>query len=299
MNPAFSLSMSSNGSSYTVGTFSNPASTNYLWLLDGAPAGTGTTSGSSAQIIPLPTTTTTTAGNHTICLRLWRGNTTLGITCERTVCKMFTILPTNCLTATAKFAATINTAGPTYNVVFNGTLSSNASNYAWAGYGAGVGTTGTPLWTATTASPTYNYAAAGIYWACLTVNAGTACEVKTCMPMSIGSMTCNNVTPPANRTSNPTNVLVSDEVMVETAGMEPLSYPNPTNGQLTVQLNRFANQTTVITLTDLSGRTLATQKTEAGQPRTNFDLADLPTGMYIIAIQAHDGTRSLQKIVKE
>jgi hypothetical protein len=312
INPAFSLMMASNGTTYTVATFSNTVGTTYLWTLDGAAAGTSTLA--TTGVIPQPTVTTTAAGTHTICLTLQRGNVTSGITCERTICKPFALMPTTCMTASARFAATINTTGAPYNAVFNGTLSSSATTYNWTGYAAGAGTSGAALWTATTASPTYNYAAAGTYWACLTINSATACAVKTCMPMAIGSLTCNSVASRsannddvASRSANNndfdpaainnTQTIISDEVFVSDIALDATAYPNPTNGIVTVQLNRFSQQQNQITITDMQGKTVATQTAEIGQGRAQFDLSAFAAGMYLVTLQAADGTRSVQKIV--
>ena len=60
-------------------------------------------------------------------------------------------------------------------------------------------------------------------------------------------------------------------------------YPNPTNGKLTVENPNFSdNQHSVIELSDLTGKRIATYKTVG--IKTEIDISHLPIGMYMLKI---------------
>jgi hypothetical protein len=265
-NPAYSLSMGSSGSTYSIGTFTNPAATGYTWDIDGMVVGSGTTPAS--QILPLPTTTISTAGAHTLCLTTRR--TTNGQTSDRKICKKFTLLPSTCLTATARFAATVTTTGSNHSVAFNGTLSASATTYAWKGYAAGANTSTAPIWTSALASPTIAYAAPGVYWICLTINAGTPCETTTCMRITLATAACANAKPATTQTylsDNATTDLHNDVII----------YPNPTTNGITIATD---NYNVPMRLYDLRGVLL--QHTDLTP--THIDLSDYAAGMYLLYV---------------
>ena len=63
-----------------------------------------------------------------------------------------------------------------------------------------------------------------------------------------------------------------------------LVYPNPTKGNLTLELPRALTQSGDLIVTDLSGRTLMQQKLPAGQSTCSLNMSQLPAGRYIIRI---------------
>ncbi|MSQ79847.1 MAG: T9SS type A sorting domain-containing protein [Flavobacteriaceae bacterium] len=67
--------------------------------------------------------------------------------------------------------------------------------------------------------------------------------------------------------------------------MERLNiYPNPTNGQVMVDLN--TSETTLITLSDMSGKRIYTEALKATNGIHSIDLSNYPQGLYIIQVQS-------------
>lgn len=74
--------------------------------------------------------------------------------------------------------------------------------------------------------------------------------------------------------------------------------PNPTLGRITASLHLPEASPTTITLLDASGlkiRLLEQQSLEAGESNFNWDLGDLPAGMYQIQTVTNR-TRTVEKI---
>ena len=69
-------------------------------------------------------------------------------------------------------------------------------------------------------------------------------------------------------------------------------YPNPTNGQITIE----ADKINMVTVVSIEGKRLFNQKV-GGTDRHTISLEDLPNGMYILYINTHDGT-FCRKVVK-
>jgi hypothetical protein len=74
-------------------------------------------------------------------------------------------------------------------------------------------------------------------------------------------------------------------------------YPNPTQGQLTVEIVDFnADLPFEFTLTDLSGKIIDRKKATSGYQ--NFNLSGQPDGIYLLRISI-DGESTTWKIIKE
>jgi hypothetical protein len=71
-------------------------------------------------------------------------------------------------------------------------------------------------------------------------------------------------------------------------------YPNPSNGQLNVELNNSADKT--VQIVDVTGRiVLAGQSTEA---TLKFNLSTLANGVYYVKVKSQDDIQVI-KIIKE
>ena len=77
-------------------------------------------------------------------------------------------------------------------------------------------------------------------------------------------------------------------------------YPNPTNGNVTVDFNQLTGQTISIVLMDLNGRTLLNDQliNVSGEHKMNLDLSDFEDGMYILVLQS-DTDRITKRLIKE
>ncbi|KAB7733309.1 T9SS type A sorting domain-containing protein [Rudanella paleaurantiibacter] len=75
-------------------------------------------------------------------------------------------------------------------------------------------------------------------------------------------------------------------------------FPNPVVGWLTVEADPSVAPFTALQLTDMNGRTVR-QRTLAGRSRREqWDLSDLPVGVYLLTLETTDGHRLTWKVLK-
>ena len=77
------------------------------------------------------------------------------------------------------------------------------------------------------------------------------------------------------------------------------AYPNPTDGNVTVQLNIFSDESNVV-VTNMLGQIVQQQTYNTGETNgeINLDIADLPQGIYMVFVIDAEGKRCC-KIIKE
>ena len=76
-------------------------------------------------------------------------------------------------------------------------------------------------------------------------------------------------------------------------------YPNPTNGNLNLEIQTKADQTVAYELIDLVGRAIRTNQTISnGNYSTTLDLSDLESGVYLLKVNIN-GESTIRKIVLE
>lgn len=91
----------------------------------------------------------------------------------------------------------------------------------------------------------------------------------------------------------------SDSVVVtETIGERAISvYPNPTKGQLSVEISGGSSEDAIqLTVYDGQGKILITKKAEQG--RTPLEMTTYPAGWYILRVTGGDKSKEF-KIVKQ
>ncbi|MDQ3017449.1 MAG: T9SS type A sorting domain-containing protein, partial [Bacteroidota bacterium] len=80
---------------------------------------------------------------------------------------------------------------------------------------------------------------------------------------------------------------------------EPIRlYPNPTNGDITIELAHPAKDGTYIQIVSLNGQVLHKQRILTGTRKQSLNLDLLPQGMYFIKLVSKDHITSIQKFVK-
>lgn len=122
--------------------------------------------------------------------------------------------------------------------------------------------------TSTFASPAYTYNLPGTYEVCLTVFDGTnACGV-TCEELEVYPLGVEN--PKSNR------------IQV---------YPNPSNGEITVDLGSNYSDVSGLTIVDISGRVVFQQQNPQSKQMHQLDL-DLKAGSYFLQVMSETGTSS-------
>lgn len=79
-----------------------------------------------------------------------------------------------------------------------------------------------------------------------------------------------------------------------------LVYPNPNNGMYTIDYTGEENETLLVNMTDLSGKTIKTEKwvVKKGNNKTALDLSVQPAGIYLTTIIGIQGSTTV-KIVKQ
>lgn len=82
----------------------------------------------------------------------------------------------------------------------------------------------------------------------------------------------------------------------ETAAIDGVVYPNPANDLVTVSIT--ADGAASLSITDLSGRTVASSFVSFVNGRTELNMADLTSGAYIINITMTDGRTAKFNVVK-
>jgi hypothetical protein len=92
--------------------------------------------------------------------------------------------------------------------------------------------------------------------------------------------------------------LISGVHQTENSSSAVSIYPNPTSGQVNVDLHFGRRQSATITVTDVLGKTLRERAVEDADSGTVvLDLADMPTGTYVVTVRAGTETFS-RKIVR-
>jgi hypothetical protein len=83
-------------------------------------------------------------------------------------------------------------------------------------------------------------------------------------------------------------------------GSNALVYPNPFNAELFVEIEAKGSGNALLTVTDLSGKTVATQKQATHEGMNTISLSDtgsLKAGVYFLSVETN-GNRSVYKIIR-
>lgn len=75
-------------------------------------------------------------------------------------------------------------------------------------------------------------------------------------------------------------------------------FPNPTTDSFVLQLPAHA-QVRGLTVSDASGRVLQVKDLITEDGRIVFDLSNNEIGLYLVQVEFADGTRTLERVVKQ
>lgn len=149
---------------------------------------------------------------------------------------------------------------PSPNFTFSGTLgnisftntSTNATSYSWDFDDSG---------TSTQTSPTHVFALNGTYNVCLTATNAVGCENTTCQNVNVTGLGIN-----------------------ETSTLKMNVYPNPSNGNFTVESNSII---TKISVKNVIGQNVFTKNVNSNN--TIISLEDVNNGFYFIELETENG----------
>jgi len=103
----------------------------------------------------------------------------------------------------------------------------------------------------------------------------------------VATWRCANFDMPANESRNKQQLVTTDIVV----------YPNPTIGQLTIEMP-ILQQQQQLQITDLLGRTVYTEKIAPATSFWTIDLSDYENGIYYVQLHSR-GLQLIKKIVKQ
>jgi PKD repeat protein len=169
-------------------------------------------------------------------------------------------------------AVTVSVSGANFSSTANNLsvdftdLSTGASSWAWD-FGDGN--------TSTQQNPTHVYASAGTYTVTLTVDGNTSCPFTQTI------------------TVGPTSVTTFGD------DMEVSMMPNPANAATTINFSQALKEQVQLQLVAVDGRILQDRIIEVGSNLIELDLQDLPSGMYLVRLNAASGAQTLKLTKKD
>ena len=91
-----------------------------------------------------------------------------------------------------------------------------------------------------------------------------------------------------------------EETFVDAEQVSALTYPNPTNGQVVVDMESYLGERVTLQLTDLYGRQLQSISAEEVEtPLLDFDLSNYPAGIYLLRISAEGKAVRTERIIRQ
>ncbi len=190
----------------------------------------------------------------------------------------------------ASYALAVDTTTPFSFFLLNTSLVRPASTFYWT-FGDGG--------SSTSMTPTHSYATFGKYRVCLTVS-DSLCTSTYCD--SIGMDSLGNLLKKGGfsfRTLDFTKLSGSTGQVKMAEPMQYLIYPNPSVGELTVEVNLKEATLLSFEITDISGKLLATKSIQhaSGNVKESLDLSELKPSIYFLNIKSNEGL-STHKIIK-
>jgi PKD repeat protein len=258
------------------------------------------------QNIPnLPATinhTYATPGNYAICFT--HSNASLG--CSNTYCDTVAVSGSSnpSIICNAEFIVdTVNSLqgnvvlwNTSYAIDASGQLVSNIS-YSWD-FGDGT--------TSNLQFPTHNYANPGIYPVCVTITAivpptalspGDTCVSTFCDTLGVDAN--GNLIYKGVATGWTLRVLDPNSIGIEEKALGNIkTYPNPVNDVLKIDLPLDLEAEVELSIFSMSGALLKQETAEVGTNSYEIDVANLPSGLYMMQMRISGITKQV-KIVKQ
>jgi PKD repeat protein len=190
----------------------------------------------------------------------------------------------------ARFALAIDTTTPFSFFLLNTSLIRPGCSFYWT-FGDGG--------SSTSMTPTHSYATFGKYNVCLTIS-DTVCNSTYCD--SIGMDSTGRLLKKVAfsfRTLDYTKLAGSTGLVKMAEPMQYHIYPNPSVGELNVEVSLKETTTLSFELTDISGKLLITKSIQhaSGNYKESLDLSELKPSFYFLSIRSNQGV-STYKVIK-
>lgn len=145
----------------------------------------------------------------------------------------------------------------------------------------GDGTTGTGQF------PIHEYAGAGSYTICLSIDNGNGCTDSNCLVIEINAK-ANGFTLNVISEIEAATVGVEEEVFITSTTL----YPNPVQSTATLSINSTVNAAVNMTTLDLSGKQISNElvNLSSGNNKISLNTSNLTNGFYMINLNAEDGS---------
>ncbi|OYU94658.1 MAG: hypothetical protein CFE21_15385 [Bacteroidetes bacterium B1(2017)] len=190
----------------------------------------------------------------------------------------------------ASFALAIDTTTPFNFFLLNTSLIRPGSSFYWT-FGDGG--------SSTSMTPTHAYSTFGKYLVCLTVS-DSVCTSTYCD--SIGMDSLGNLLKKGGfsfRTLDYTKLTGATGLVKMAEPMKYFVYPNPSAGELNVEVNLREATPLNFELMDISGKILATKNIglASGNYKESLDLSELKPSIYFLSIRSNQGVSTF-KVIK-
>jgi len=268
---------------------------NYLYKNDGSikfnnPAGSGgaftkewTIDGSYHSNLNQPPSITLTPGFHLVCLTVTKNSNP---NCSETFCRNIWVDDPCTVPNTAKivYENCLNSTAVDFTAV--GIVTDPSTIYDWD---FGDGNMGSGM------NVSHTYGTYGTYMVCVKIQNTPNCIKTMCAMITVSAPVC----------SNPCKVGVvsqdSQDVPFDKLndGTELQIMPNPISNTGTAVFSEIQSEKATVIISDMSGKTISQNSIQKGTRNYEFDMSNLPSGMYIITLQHSDGTMTASKIIKE
>lgn len=231
-----------------------------------------------------PPSITLTPGFHVVCLEVTKNSNP---NCSEKFCRNIWVDEACTVPTTTKivYETCLNSTTVDFEAIAGATNAS--TNYTWD---YGDGNMGSGM------NTTHTYGTYGTYMVCVTIENTPNCIKTMCAMINVSAPACSDTCGPFIRMATNSEDNVLDKW---NDGKELQIMPNPISNVGTAVFSEIQSDKATIIISDMSGKTVSQNSIQKGTRNYEFDMSDLPSGMYIMTLQHPDGKVTASKIIKE